>query len=102
MLTKVMSDSRVIFELKAGNRMQVKLVTLTLYDCFLQNKVKYCKAKKENKELIELIHIEDKQFAAIAPFAQVGDSILPSGFKVPEGDWKIVRTYLIKNFSQPE
>ena len=62
----------------------------------------YCKAKKQNKELIELIHIEDKQFAAIAQFASVGEATLPSGFKVPKGDWKIIKTYLIKNFSQPE
>ena len=62
----------------------------------------YCKAKKEMDELIELIHIEDKQFAALAQFASVGEATLPSGFKVPKGDWKVVRTYLIKNFSQPE
>ena len=47
-------------------------------------------------------HIEDKQFAALAQFASVGEATLPSGFKVPKGDWKVVRTYLIKNFSQPE
>ena len=62
----------------------------------------YCKAKKEINELIELIHIEDKQFAGLAQFASVGEATLPSGFKAPKGDWKIVRTYLIKNFSQPE
>ena len=58
----------------------------------------YVKEKIEKQEAIILIHDSDVAFGKIAQLAKVGNATLPSGLKVPEGDWKIVNRYLIKDY----
>ena len=58
----------------------------------------YVKQKVEKQEAIILIHDSDVAFGKIAQLARVGNATLPSGLKVPEGDWKIVNRYLIKDY----
>ena len=62
----------------------------------------YVKEKIEKQEAIILIHDSDVAFGKIAQLAKVGGATLPSGLKVPEGDWKIVNRYLIKDFDDGE
>ena len=58
----------------------------------------YVKQKLEKQEAIILIQDSDVAFGKIAQLARVGNATLPSGLKVPEGDWKIVNRYLIKDY----
>lgn len=62
----------------------------------------YVKQKIEKQEAIILIHDSDVAFGKIAQLAKVGSATLPSGLKVPEGDWKIVNRYLIKDYDDGE
>ena len=62
----------------------------------------YVKEKLEKQEAIILIDDSDVAFGKIAQLAKVGGAILPSGLKVPEGDWKIVNRYLIKDYDDGE
>jgi len=62
----------------------------------------YVKQKLEKQEAIILIHDSDVAFGKIAQLAKVGSATLPSGLKVPEGDWKIVNRYLIKDYDDGE
>ena len=62
----------------------------------------YVKEKIEKQEAIILIHDSDVAFSKIAQLAKVGRATLPSGLKVPEGDWKIVNRYLIKDYDDGE
>ena len=62
----------------------------------------YVKQKIEKQEAIILIHDSDVAFGKIAQLAKVGGATLPSGLKVPEGDWKIVNRYLIKDYDDGE
>ena len=62
----------------------------------------YVKEKLEKQEAIILIHDSDVAFGKIAQLAKVGSATLPSGLKVPEGDWKIVNRYLIKDYDDGE
>tara|TARA_B100001287_G_C22377991_1_gene387378 strand:+ start:54 stop:299 length:246 start_codon:yes stop_codon:yes gene_type:complete len=62
----------------------------------------YVKEKIEKQEAIILIHDSDVAFGKIAQLAKVGGATLPSGLKVPEGDWKIVNRFLIKDYDDGE
>ena len=62
----------------------------------------YVKQKLEKQEAIILIHDSDVAFGKIAQLAKVGSATLPSGLKAPEGDWKIVNKYLIKDYDDGE
>ena len=62
----------------------------------------YVKQKIEKQEAIILIHDSDVAFGKIAQLAKVGSATLPSGLKVPEGDWKILNRYLIKDYDDGE
>ena len=62
----------------------------------------YVKQKIKKQEAIILIHDSDVAFGKIAQLAKVGNATLPSGLKVPEGDWKIVNRYLIKDYDDGE
>ena len=62
----------------------------------------YVKEKIEKQEAIILIDDSDVAFGKIAQLAKVGGATLPSGLKVPEGDWKIVNRYLIKDYDDGE
>ena len=62
----------------------------------------YVKEKIEKQEAIILIHDSDVAFGKIAQLAKVGGATLPSGLKVPEGDWKIVNQYLVKDYNDGE
>ena len=62
----------------------------------------YVKEKLEKQEAIILIHDSDVAFGKIAQLAKVGSATLPSGLKVPEGDWKILNRYLIKDYDDGE
>ena len=62
----------------------------------------YVKEKLEKEQAIILIHDSDVAFGKIAQLAKVGNATLPSGLKVPEGDWKIVNRYLIKDYDDGE
>ena len=41
----------------------------------------------------------DKSFTIMAQQAKIGGAILPSGFKVPDGDWTIIGHCLVENYS---
>ena len=62
----------------------------------------YVKQKIKKQEAIILIHDSDVAFGKIAQLAKVGNATLPSGLKVPEGDWKIVNRFLIKDYDDGE
>ena len=62
----------------------------------------YVKEKIEKQEAIILIDDSDVAFGKIAQLAKVGGATLPSGLKVPEGDWKIVNRFLIKDYDDGE
>jgi hypothetical protein len=59
----------------------------------------YIKEKIEKQEAIVLVDSNDVAFGKIAQLAKVGNATLPSGLKVPDGDWKIVNQYLVKNYN---
>ena len=58
----------------------------------------YVKEKIEKQEAIVLVDASDVAFSKIAQLAKIGGATLPSGLKVPEGNWKIVNKYLIKDY----
>tara|TARA_B000000477_G_C6074622_1_gene220323 strand:+ start:335 stop:580 length:246 start_codon:yes stop_codon:yes gene_type:complete len=58
----------------------------------------YVKDKVEKKEAILLVAQNDITFSKLAQLATVGNAILPSGLKVPDGNWKIVNQYLVKDY----
>ena len=69
---------------------------------FLSEFESYIKEKIEKQEAIILIHDSDVAFGKIAQLAKVGNATLPSGLKVPDGDWKIVNQYLVKDYDDGE
>ena len=62
----------------------------------------YVKEKIEKQEAIVLEDASDVAFSKIAQLAKIGGATLPSGLKVPEGDWKIVNQYLVKDYDDGE
>ena len=62
----------------------------------------YVKEKIEKQEAIVLVDASDVAFSKIAQLAKIGGATLPSGLKVPEGDWKIVNQYLVKDYDDGE
>ena len=62
----------------------------------------YVKEKIEKRDGIVLVDASDVAFSKIAQLAKIGGAILPSGLKVPEGDWKIVNQYLVKDYDDGE
>ena len=69
---------------------------------FLPEFESYIKEKIEKQEAIILIDDSDVAFSKIAQLAKIGGATLPSGLKVPEGDWKIVNQYLVKDYDDGE
>ena len=62
----------------------------------------YIKEKIAKNEAMVLVDANDVAFSKIAQLAKVGTATLPSGLKVPDGDWKIVNQYLVKNYDDGE
>ena len=62
----------------------------------------YVKKKIEKQEAIVLVDASDVAFSKIAQHAKIGGATLPSGLKVPEGNWKIVNKYLIRDYDDGE
>ena len=62
----------------------------------------YIKEKIAKNEAMVLVDANDVAFSKIAQLAKVGNATLPSGLKVPDGDWKIVNQYLVKNYDDGE
>lgn len=62
----------------------------------------YVKEKIEKQEAIVLVDASDVAFSKIAQLSKIGGATLPSGLKVPEGDWKIVNQYLVKDYEDGE
>tara|TARA_B100000886_G_scaffold276278_1_gene200204 strand:+ start:1998 stop:2243 length:246 start_codon:yes stop_codon:yes gene_type:complete len=62
----------------------------------------YVKEKIEKQEAIVLVDASDVAFSKMAQQAKIGGATLPSGLKVPEGNWKIVNKYLIKDYDDGE
>ena len=62
----------------------------------------YVKKKIEKQEAIVLVDASDVAFSKIAQLSKIGGATLPSGLKVPEGNWKIVNKYLIKDYDDGE
>ena len=54
------------------------------------------------KTVIILKNINDKGFSTLAQQAKIGGAILPSGFKVPDGDWTIIGHCLVENYSEKD
>jgi len=69
---------------------------------YLSEFEEYVKEKLEKEEAIILIDSNDVAFSKIAQLAKIGGATLPSGLKVPSGDWKVVNRYLIKNYDDGE
>jgi len=69
---------------------------------FLPEFESYIKEKIEKQEAIILIDDSDVAFSKIAQLAKIGGAILPSGIKVPDGNWKIVNQYLVKDYDDGE
>lgn len=59
----------------------------------------YINKKLELNEAIKLTKTDDVLFSNMAQMASVGDAILPSGLKIPSGDWKVVKNYVIKKYN---
>ena len=59
----------------------------------------YINEKLELKEAIKLTKRDDVLFSNMAQMASVGDATLPSGLKIPSGDWKVVKNYVIKKYN---
>ena len=71
------------------------LVVLTEFDSYVKKKI-------EKQEAIVLVDASDVAFSKIAQLSKIGGATLPSGLKVPEGDWKIVNQYLVKDYDDGE
>tara|TARA_B100000927_G_C16425084_1_gene453063 strand:+ start:54 stop:299 length:246 start_codon:yes stop_codon:yes gene_type:complete len=69
---------------------------------FLPEFENYIKEKLEKQEAITLTDKNDVTFAFFSQLAKVGNATLPSGLKVPDGDWKIVNKYLVKDYDDGE
>jgi len=54
------------------------------------------------KKVIFLKNQIDKSFTIMAQQAKIGGAILPSGFKVPDGDWTIIGNCLVENYGDNE
>ena len=54
------------------------------------------------KQVIILKHQTDKSFSFMAQHAKIGGATLPSGFKVPDGDWTIIGNCLVENYTNNE
>lgn len=52
------------------------------------------------KNVIFLKNQIDKSFTIMAQQAKIGGAILPSGFKVPDGDWTIIGNCLVENYTE--
>jgi len=52
------------------------------------------------KRVILLKNQIDKSFTIMAQQAKIGGAILPSGFKVPDGDWTIIGHCLVENYTE--
>lgn len=52
------------------------------------------------KKVIFLKNQIDKSFTIMAQQAKIGGAILPSGFKVPDGDWTIIGNCLVENYTE--
>ena len=62
----------------------------------------YVKEKIEKQEAIVLVDASDVAFSKIAQLSKIGGATLPSGLKVPEGNWQIVNRYLVKDYDDGE
>lgn len=51
------------------------------------------------KNVIILIDSNDIGLTSIAQMAKIGGATLPSGFKVPEGDWTIIGKCLVQDYT---
>ena len=51
------------------------------------------------KNVIILIDQIDKSFTIMAQMAKIGGAILPSGFRVPHGDWTIIGKCLVQDYT---
>ena len=51
------------------------------------------------KNVIILIDSNDIQLTRIAQMAKIGGATLPSGFKVPQGDWTIIGKCLVQDYT---
>lgn len=52
------------------------------------------------KKVIFLKNQTDKSFTIMAQQAKIGGAILPSGFKVPDGDWTIIGNCLVQDYNE--
>lgn len=57
----------------------------------------YINEKLELKKAIKLTKTDDVLFSNMAQMASVGGATLPSGLKIPSGNWKVVKNYIIKD-----
>lgn len=55
-----------------------------------------------DKRVILLKNQIDKSFTIMAQQAKIGGAILPSGFKVPDGDWTIIGNCLVQDYTVSE
>lgn len=51
------------------------------------------------KNVIILIDSNDIRLTSIAQMAKIGGATLPSGFKVPQGDWTIIGKCLVQDYT---
>lgn len=59
----------------------------------------YKLARKQMTRIVILLEGQDLLFAKIAQGANVGGATLPSGFKVPDGDWIIRGNKCVKSIN---
>ena len=52
------------------------------------------------KNVIFLKNQIDKSFTIMAQQAKIGGAILPSGFRVPDGDWTIIGNCLVQDYNE--
>lgn len=52
------------------------------------------------KKVIFLKNQIDKSFTIMAQQAKIGGAILPSGFRVPDGDWTIIGNCLVQDYNE--
>ena len=57
----------------------------------------YISKKLELKTAIKLTKTDDVLFSNMAQKASVGGATLPSGLKIPSGNWKVIKNYIIKD-----
>ena len=55
-----------------------------------------------NKRAIKLTNNNDLSFCAIASLAKVGGATLPSGLKIPDGNWTIICNYVVENYENTD